>query len=160
MKPSEPVTTTVATANISHKVVDIEKKEVSQSLPAPFTTSSLQQAAGDKLNLTTKTTMSIAQKLYESGLITYMRTDSCSLSEEFCSAVKAYLQQHDSQNLPEVMTQHRNNKSAQEGHEAIRPTHIEETPEPEMLNRSRNLSKIRHTTPIISKFCQQKTLLR
>ena len=118
-----------ATTNITHQVVDIDKKEVSQSPPPPFTTSSLQQAAGDKLNLTTKTTMSIAQKLYESGFITYMRTDSCSLSEEFCSSVKAYLQQHDPQNLPEVMTQHRNKKSAQEGHEAIRPTHIEDTPE-------------------------------
>ncbi|MGB3401141.1 MAG: type I DNA topoisomerase [Microcoleaceae cyanobacterium] len=118
-----------ATANTAHQVVDIEKKEVSQSPPPPFTTSSLQQAAGDKLNLTTKTTMIVAQKLYESGLITYMRTDSCSLSEEFCSSVKAYLQQHDPHNLPEVITQHRNKKSAQEGHEAIRPTHIEDTPE-------------------------------
>ena len=79
--------------------------------------------------------MSVAQKLYESGLITYMRTDSCSLSEEFCSAVKAYLQQYDPQNLPEMMTQHRNKKSAQEGHEAIRPTHIENTPERLLLKQ-------------------------
>ncbi len=117
-----------ATANVSHQVVNLEKKEVSKSPPAPFTTSTLQQAAGEKLNFTTKTTMNIAQKLYESGLITYMRTDSCSLSEEFCVYVKAYLQQNDSQNIPEVVTQHRNKNSAQEGHEAIRPTHIEDTP--------------------------------
>ncbi|MEB3281219.1 MAG: type I DNA topoisomerase [Lyngbya sp.] len=117
-----------ATANVSHQVVNLEKKEVSKFPPAPFTTSTLQQAAGEKLNFTTKTTMNVAQKLYESGLITYMRTDSCSLSEEFCVCVKAYLQQHDSQNIPEVVTQHRNKNSAQEGHEAIRPTHIEDTP--------------------------------
>ncbi|NJO48072.1 MAG: hypothetical protein HC835_22140 [Oscillatoriales cyanobacterium RM2_1_1] len=117
------------TSKVPHIILNIEVKEVRKSPPAPFTTSTLQQAAGSQLNFNTKTTMSLAQKLYESGFITYIRTDSCILSEDFRSAPQGYLQQYNPENIPDKPTQHRNRSSAQEGHEAIRPTDVKNTPD-------------------------------
>ncbi|MBE9179104.1 type I DNA topoisomerase [Oculatella sp. LEGE 06141] len=107
-----------------HQVVSIEGKIVHQSPPPPFTTSTLQQAAGAKLRFSPDKTMQVAQSLYEKGLITYMRTDSVSLSPEFCQAVRQWLEAHDPANIPKRATQHRSRKGAQEAHEAIRPTDI------------------------------------
>jgi DNA topoisomerase-1 len=66
----------------------------------------------------------VAQKLYEAGLITYMRTDSVMLSPEFCASVRQWLEQNDPQNVPQQVTKHRSSKTAQEAHEAIRPTDV------------------------------------
>jgi DNA topoisomerase I len=107
-----------------HQVVSVEGKTVHQSPPPPFTTSTLQQAAGAKLRLSPDKTMQVAQSLYEKGLITYMRTDSVSLSPEFCQAVREWLQERDPDNVPKRTTHHRSRKGAQEAHEAIRPTDI------------------------------------
>jgi DNA topoisomerase I len=107
-----------------HHVVSTEGKIVHQSPPPPFTTSTLQQAAGAKLRLSPDKTMQVAQSLYEKGLITYMRTDSVSLSPEFCQAVRQWLEARDPDNVPKRATQHRSRKGAQEAHEAIRPTDI------------------------------------
>ena len=107
-----------------HQVVHVAGKLTSKQPPPPFTTSSLQQAAGAKLRFSPEQTMKVAQHLYEKGLITYMRTDSVVLSPEFCGAVRQWLQQRDPQNLPERVTQHRSRKTAQEAHEAIRPTDL------------------------------------
>ncbi len=112
-----------------HQVVKLESKNTSQSPPPPFTTSTLQQAAGAKLRFSSEQTMKIAQSLYEAGYITYMRTDSVALSEQFCATVRQYLEQHDPDNIPVTVTQYRASKNAQEAHEAIRPTDIYRHPE-------------------------------
>ncbi|HBB31274.1 MAG TPA: type I DNA topoisomerase [Cyanobacteria bacterium UBA8803] len=113
----------------AHQVVKVESKRVKQSPPAAFTTSTLQQAAGSKLKLNPEVTMKIAQKLYEAGHITYMRTDSVILSPEFCAAARQWLLEHDPNNVPSKVAFHRSKSGAQEAHEAIRPTHIERTPQ-------------------------------
>jgi DNA topoisomerase-1 len=115
--------------NNPHQVIQIERKTTFQLPPAAFTTSTLQQAAGAKLKLAPETTMKIAQSLYEKGHITYMRTDSVALSEQFCLAVRQYLQENDPENVPSKVARHHAVKGAQEAHEAIRPTDVYRLPE-------------------------------
>jgi DNA topoisomerase-1 len=93
-------------------------------MPPPFTTSTLQQAAGSKLRFSPDKTMLLAQKLYELSIITYHRTDSVVLSPEFTSSSRKWLEQNDPQNVPQQLAKHRSSKSAQEAHEAIRPTDV------------------------------------
>ncbi|MEM6839735.1 MAG: type I DNA topoisomerase [Cyanobacteria bacterium P01_C01_bin.120] len=112
-----------------HTVVRVEGKQTTQSPPPPFVTSTLQQAAGSKLRFRPEQTMKVAQSLYEKGYITYMRTDSVNLSASFCESVRAYLQQHDPNNLPQQKTRHRAVKGSQEAHEAIRPTEVNRLPQ-------------------------------
>ncbi|MGL5683069.1 MAG: type I DNA topoisomerase [Marinifilaceae bacterium] len=106
-------------------VRDIETKPTSRKPAAPFTTSTLQQEAARKLGFSVSQTMSVAQKLYEHGFITYMRTDSVNLSELAIKSAKAVI----CQTLGEQYSQSRNystkSKSAQEAHEAIRPTYMD-----------------------------------
>ncbi|MGV0023668.1 type I DNA topoisomerase [Phormidesmis priestleyi] len=131
----------VAIAQSSHhQVVQIERKNTTQSPPPAFITSTLQQAAGAKLRLSPDATMKIAQSLYEAGHITYMRTDSVMLSEQFCAAVRQFLEKHDRANLPNRSTQHRSSQTAQEAHEAIRPTEVDRTPA--QLNLSGEAAKL------------------
>jgi len=105
-------------------VASCTEQEVRKAPPPPFTTSSLQQAASIALKLSPKETMALAQKLYEAGHITYMRTDSPNFCDEAVAAIQEFCR---SQNLPVVsQTRHWKSKDgAQEAHEAIRPTHIE-----------------------------------
>ena len=91
--------------------------------PAPFTTSTLQQAASAKLNMNPKQTMDLAQALFEQGLITYMRTDSPNLSEEAVADIRGYCQANQLP-LSEKPRAWQAKASAQEAHEAIRPTHV------------------------------------
>ncbi|MEA5579109.1 type I DNA topoisomerase [Anabaena sp. UHCC 0451] len=107
-----------------HQIIHVEGKLVYRQPPPPFTTSTLQQAAGSKLKFSPDKTMQVAQKLYEAGLITYMRTDSVMLSPEFCASVRKWLEEHDPQNVPQQVAKHRSSKTAQEAHEAIRPTDV------------------------------------
>lgn len=107
-----------------HNVLSIEGKTVNRTPPPPFVTSTLQQAAGSRLRFSPETTMKVAQSLYEAGLITYMRTDSTMLSPEFCDQARQWLEEHDPDNVPKRVTQHRKVKGAQEAHEAIRPTDV------------------------------------
>ena len=107
-----------------HQVVKIEGKTVSKTPPAPFTTSSLQQAAGSRLKWSPDKTMQVAQHLYEGGYITYMRTDSVYMEPQFCATVRQWLEAKDPQNVPAKVTTYRQSKTAQEAHEAIRPTDI------------------------------------
>jgi DNA topoisomerase-1 len=107
-----------------HQVIQLEGKVVNRQPPPPFITSSLQQAAGAKLKFAPDKTMLLAQKLYEAGLITYMRTDSVMLSPEFCTSARQWLEQNDPQNVPQKIASHRSSKTAQEAHEAIRPTDV------------------------------------
>ena len=107
-----------------HKIVRVDYKTISKTPPPPFITSSLQQESGSKLGLSPDRTMKVAQSLYEKGLITYMRTDSVVLSEEFCSAAKVWLESKDPQNVSEKPRKHRKAKNSQEAHEAIRPSDL------------------------------------
>jgi DNA topoisomerase I len=107
-----------------HRIVTIEGKIATRTPPPPFVTSSLQQAAGSRLKFSPEKTMQVAQALYEAGLITYMRTDSVLLSPEFCAQAQDWLRQNDPENLPKKVTQHRSRGTAQEAHEAIRPTDL------------------------------------
>ena len=107
-----------------YTVASKETKPAKKSPTAPFTTSTLQQEAARKLYFSVSKTMTVAQRLYESGLITYMRTDSVNLSKEAQSAALRSI----SENYGEEYAQARNfkskNKGAQEAHEAIRPTDV------------------------------------
>lgn len=108
-------------------VCAVDKKEGTRTPAAPFTTSTLQQEASRKLHLPVSTTMSIAQKLYESGLITYMRTDSTNLSGFAINAAKEYIRSEYGEAYSKVRNYKTRSKGAQEAHEAIRPTYMDRT---------------------------------
>ena len=108
-------------------ISSIEKKEGTRTPAAPFTTSTLQQEAARKLRLSVGQTMSIAQRLYESGLITYMRTDSTNLSSLAINTAKQYICNNFGQEYSQVRQYKTKAKGAQEAHEAIRPTYMENT---------------------------------
>ncbi len=112
----------------AHHVVRVDATTTTRKPPAPFTTSSLQQAAG-RLRYGSEKTMKLAQSLYEQGHITYMRTDSVALSDDYCHEARQWLLSHDPQNVPERVVTHKSKAGAQEAHEAIRPTHVENTPD-------------------------------
>ena len=108
--------------NANFSIDNLEKKPVKKSPAPPFTTSTLQQEASIKLGYSVSQTMMLAQKLYEAGKISYMRTDSLNLSEEAVSkAVTAITTQYGS-NFVETRKYKTKSESAQEAHEAIRPT--------------------------------------
>lgn len=109
-----------------YKVVDIVKSERRKNPPAPFTTSSLQQEASRKLGFGVKKTMMVAQKLYESGHITYMRTDSIRLSDDAKKMAKDYITKNFG-NAYYLAREFKAKDSAQDAHEAIRPTHVDST---------------------------------
>lgn len=119
----------------SFEIEDIEKKEKSKKAPLPFITSTLQQAAGNKLGMNAKKTMSIAQKLYEGvdlgeetvGLITYMRTDSTRLSHDFIKEAESYIEAKYGKEYKGSVRQ-KNSEFSQDAHEAIRPTSIKRDP--------------------------------
>ena len=112
---------------IDANVISIDKKKISRRAAAPFTTSTLQQEAARKLYFSSRRTMSTAQKLYEQGLITYMRTDATNLAADAVSEIRAFI----AKNYGDVFVPQKPNvyvtksKNAQEAHEAIRPTHFD-----------------------------------
>lgn len=109
------------------KVLAIDNKDGYQNPPGPLTTSTLQQAASRKLGFSVRQTMRVAQKLYETGLITYMRTDSMNLSTQAIEAItKLIVDQYGSPYLEKRSYKSRN-KNAQEAHEAIRPADFSKT---------------------------------
>ena len=108
--------------NSSYTVSDLETKPAKKSPAAPFTTSTLQQEAARKLYLPVGITMQLAQRLYEAGLITYMRTDSVNLSKEASDAAQAEIIRSYGKEFSKPRTFANRSKGAQEAHEAIRPT--------------------------------------
>jgi DNA topoisomerase-1 len=136
----EPAATVVARAldTAAYTVSKVEQKDRSEKAPPPFITSSLQQHANVRLHFTSDRTMRAAQRLYEGvnlgaegavALITYMRTDSTRVSNEALHAVRGYIQAHfGDRYLPEKPNAFASGKSAQEAHEAIRPTDLSFTP--------------------------------
>ena len=106
------------------KIQDITVKPHMRSPYPPFTTSTLQQEASRKLGFSVSRTMSIAQRLYEAGKITYMRTDSTNLSDMALGSIKQYLAENLGNDFIKIRKYHTSSKGAQEAHEAIRPTYI------------------------------------
>ena len=121
------------------KIADIQTKESISRPAAPFITSTLQQAAANRLGFTTKRTMRVAQQLYEGidlgsmgylGLITYMRTDSTHLSPEALDEARHYINRHiGAEYLPQKANIYASKKTAQQAHEAIRPTDVDFPPD-------------------------------
>lgn len=111
-------------------VSDIVKKQMTKSPPKPYTTSSLQIDANNKLSMSAKQIMALAQQLYETGRITYMRTDSVNLAEKFLTEAQEYLSSTFGKEYATGANRYKTKKKgAQEAHEAIRPTEISSTPE-------------------------------
>ena len=120
------------------KLADIQTKESISKPTAPFITSTLQQAAANRMGFTTKRTMRVAQQLYEGidlgsmghlGLITYMRTDSTHLSPEALNEARGYINRHiGPEYLPSKANIYTSKKNAQQAHEAVRPTDVDFTP--------------------------------
>ena len=108
-------------------VSDVEKKEANRFPAAPFTTSTLQQEAARKLRFPVSTTMRVAQSLYERGLITYMRTNSTNLSSLALGTARKFIIENFGEEYSKTRQFKTHSKGAQEAHEAIRPTFIENT---------------------------------
>lgn len=106
-------------------VKEIKESEQKRSPRPPFTTSTLQQAASSRLGFSPSRTMQVAQKLYEGGHISYMRTDSTTLSKQAIAAIASHIEKVHGKKFLEVRAYKTKAKNAQEAHEAIRPTHIE-----------------------------------
>ena len=119
------------------KIEEVTKKEKKQNSKFPFITSTMQQLASIKLNFSSKKTMSVAQKLYEGitlkdetvGLITYMRTDSTRISNEFIASTYKFIEDKYGSNYVGHVKVNKNKENVQDAHEAIRPTSINRTPE-------------------------------
>ena len=111
-----------AAATAELQVASLEEKPAKRSPKPPFTTSTLQQEAASKLGFSVKQTMMIAQRLYESGKITYMRTDSVNLSEQAIAQAEQVIKSHYGAKFSQTRRFKTKNAGAQEAHEAIRPT--------------------------------------
>jgi len=124
--------------NATYEVSKVQSTPRRQAAPPPFITSSLQQAGGASLRFGTRLTMRVAQELYEGvelgeggpvGLITYMRTDSVTVAKDAQTQAREFIaQQYGAEYVPSKPNQYRSRKSAQEAHEAIRPTDVSRTP--------------------------------
>lgn len=130
-KPFKPVNREQTHAAVSllekarYTVVDREDKPTSSKPSAPFITSTLQQAASTRLGFGVKKTMMMAQRLYEAGHITYMRTDSTNLSQDAVEMVRGYIGDNfGAKYLPKAANQYSNKENSQEAHEAIRPSDV------------------------------------
>lgn len=111
-------------ANTTFAISQVNVRPVKKSPAPPFTTSTLQQEANRKLGFTVSQTMMIAQRLYEAGHITYMRTDSLNLSQLSLNALSKEITEHLGEEYLKIRHYHTSSKGAQEAHEAIRPTYI------------------------------------
>lgn len=137
IKAAEEADAILAALGRTWKVQSVEQKERAKTSKLPFITSTLQQEASSKLNFNAKKTMMIAQKLYEGvpidaqpvGLITYMRTDSTRLSEEFTKAALAHIKAEYGKEYVGSIKKEKRKGNVQDAHEAIRPTDLSLTPE-------------------------------
>ncbi len=115
-----------ALADAAYTVSDLEARKTTSRPSAPFITSTLQQAASTRLGFSVKKTMTLAQRLYEAGHITYMRTDSTNLSGESVASCRDYISEHFSAAyLPDAPNRYGAREGAQEAHEAIRPSNVQ-----------------------------------
>ncbi|TNH42329.1 type I DNA topoisomerase [Photorhabdus luminescens] len=131
-KPFKPVNSEQTQAAVSllekarYKVIDREDRPTSSKPSAPFITSTLQQAASTRLGFGVKKTMMMAQRLYEAGYITYMRTDSTNLSQDALDMVRGYISDNfGDKYLPKTANTYSSKENSQEAHEAIRPSSVD-----------------------------------
>ena len=137
IKTEEEAKNIISELSKEFKIKSIEKQIKNKKAKPPYITSTLQQEASSKLNFTSKKTMLIAQKLYEGitlkdetvGLITYMRTDSIRLSDEFIKRTYAYIKEQYGEKYIGYVKKSKKTENVQDAHEAIRPTSINRTPE-------------------------------
>ena len=137
IKTYEEAENIVDSLSKDYKVVSVEQVEKAKKSKYPFTTSTMQQEASNKLSFTSKKTMSVAQKLYEGitlkdetvGLITYMRTDSIRMSDQFIKSTYAYITDKFGKEYIGYVKKSNKTENVQDAHEAIRPTSINRTPE-------------------------------
>ena len=122
---AESTAAVTALADAAYRVRERESKPGKTRPPAPFITSTLQQAASQRLGFGVKKTMTLAQRLYEAGLITYMRTDSTYMSQDAIQVARGYISESFKPAfLPEKPNYYASRENAQEAHEAIRPTNV------------------------------------
>ena len=148
------------TSNFS--ISSVEKKPFKKTSSAPFTTSTLQQEASRKLGFSVSRTMSAAQRLYESGHITYMRTDSVNLSQDALNAAGKVISRMYGDNYHKTKRFSNKNKGAQEAHEAIRPTNFENKSvnmEPDQI-KLYNLIWLRTISSQMSDALLERTILK
>ncbi len=141
----------------NYRISSIDKKEGLRTPAAPFTTSTLQQEASRKLHLSSNQTMRIAQTLYEKGLITYMRTDSVNLSSLAVNSAKKFINDNFGADYSKVRQYRTKSKGAQEAHEAIRPTYIDNT-EIEGTAQEKSLYKLIWNRTVASQMADAKVL--
>ncbi len=131
-RPSSGKQTDAAVAQLKaaeYTVASREDRPTSTKAPAPFITSTLQQAASTRLGFSVKKTMTLAQRLYEAGHITYMRTDSTNLSQDAVNTLRDYIEDHFGKDyLPGSALKYSSKDGAQEAHEAIRPSDVNAEP--------------------------------
>lgn len=150
------------------KIESIEQKTKNKPSKVPFITSTLQQEASSKLGMTSKKTMSIAQKLYEGielenetvGLISYMRTDSIRLSDEFVKETTGYIKNEFGENYVGRVKQGKKKENVQDAHEAIRPTSIHRDPlsmKPYLTNDEYKLYRLIYYRALASLMADAKT---
>jgi len=152
----------------SFKIESVTKKEKNKKSNPPFTTSTLQRLASNKLGFNAKKTMSLAQKLYEGvslenetvGLITYMRTDSTRLADEFIKSTYGFIKSKYGEEYIGFVKTSKKTENVQDAHEAIRPTSINRTPEsvkPYLTNDEYKLYKMIYIRALASLMCDVKT---
>lgn len=148
--------------NSNFSISSVEKKPFKKTSSAPFTTSTLQQEASRKLGFSVSRTMSAAQRLYESGHITYMRTDSVNLSQDALNAAGKVISKIYGENYHKTKRFSNKNKGAQEAHEAIRPTNFENKSvnmEPDQI-KLYNLIWLRTISSQMSDALLERTILK
>lgn len=144
----------IASANYTAQSID--QKDGTRSPRAPFTTSTLQQAASQKLGFSVKQTMQLAQRLYEAGKITYMRTDSVTLSKQAIGSAASHIETKFGKDYLQIRTYKTKSAGAQEAHEAIRPTDFS-TQEAGQDERQKKLYRLIHSRALASQMAVAKT---
>ncbi len=140
-KEAQAIVEAVKDAKFS--VISVEEKEASKKPPTPLTTSTLQQEAHNRLGMSAKQTMTLAQKLYETGFITYMRTDSLNMSTQFLDAAQTYIKTtFGTEYAKGSVAYHTSKKGAQEAHEAIRPTNPDASPDDARASLDPGMAKL------------------
>jgi DNA topoisomerase-1 len=139
------------------EVKDVKETEVKKSPRPPFITSTLQQAASSRLGFAPSRTMGIAQKLYEAGLITYMRTDSTNLSNQALGEIGRLVEKKFGKEFLQIRKYAAKSKNAQEAHEAIRPTHFD-TENAGMNDEQKKLYKLIWARALSSQMIDAQTL--
>lgn len=139
------------------RVSEVTTRPVHKSPAPPFTTSTLQQEASRRLGFTVAQTMMVAQRLYEAGYITYMRTDSLNLSVEAVAAISTEITAKMGREYLHVRQYHTQSKGAQEAHEAIRPTDVSVETPAELTDRERRLYTLIRRRAIASQMADAET---